>query len=51
MWPNLDEVSFKGRVLLRKSQDSFFLGIHEEEVEMLKDQDEEFLKYVHVVPI
>ena len=35
----------------RKRYDADFLGIHEEEVEFLRGQDEDYLRSVHIVPI
>ena len=35
----------------RRNYDADFLGIHEEEAELLRQKDEEFLRRVHIVPI
>ena len=52
LWPNLAEFSFEGKTnFLERNCDADFCGINEQEVELLRRMDEEYLKAVHIVPI
>lgn len=58
-WPRLVELEFSGVSLSPWSTlnppipnyDADFLGIHEEEAELLRREDDDFLRNVHIVPI
>ena len=52
LWPALEtlEISGNGNTL-RRSYDADICGINAEEVELLWEKDEEYLKAVHIVPI
>ena len=52
LWPNLEELNIKGaKMTLRKNYDAEFCGINEEEAELLRKMDDEYLRNVHLVPI
>ena len=52
LWPGLEELKVEGvSETLRQNYDAEFCGIFEEEAELLRAQDEEFLRTVQIVPI
>ena len=52
LWPKLEIVKIKaGRVHLYGYYDADFCGIHEEEANHLREQEDQFLRLVHIVPI
>ena len=52
VWSNLQELNISGPGgVLRQNFDAEFCGINEEEAELLRDMDDEFLKRVQIVPI
>ena len=51
-WPNLQVFDVtEGIAALKRNFDADFLGLNPEEVEFLREQDDEYLRRVHVVPI
>ena len=58
-WPGLDNLDFSvmndrlARILdpTRPNYDAEFLGVHEDEVMLLRGQDEGYLRNVHIVPV
>ena len=51
LWPDLEELLITGdHNHLVRSYDSDFCGINDEEAELLRGKDEEFLEAVHIVP-
>ena len=52
LWPGLKELIIRGEDnCLKRSYDADFCGIHAEEVELLMEKDDNYLKAVHIVPI
>ena len=52
MYPALEELKIKGKAdKLNSNYDAQFCGIFEEEAEMLREKDEEYLRTVNIVPI
>ena len=51
-WPNLQELKVRGTCgTLEQNYDAEFCGIHEEEAELLRGMDDEYLRNVQIVPI
>ena len=52
LWPTLEELKFSGtESILRQNYDAEFCGISEQEAELLRGMDEEYLRSVQIVPI
>ena len=52
LWPNLEQLKLSVTwITVRKNYDAEFCGIHKEEVELLREMDDEFLRTVQIVPI
>ena len=52
LWPNLEDLKVKGdQLTLVQNYDADFCGIHQEEVELLREMDEGSLGSVQTVPI
>ena len=50
-WPDLEELNIHGAYnFLGRNYDADFCGVHEEEAEMLRTADDDYLKAVHIVP-
>ena len=52
LWPQLEVVKIKGSGCFpERNYDADFCGIYEEEASYLREQGEQFLDVVHIVPI
>ena len=50
-WPGLEEFKITGPVTcLNRNYDTYFCGISAAEVALLKEQDDDYLKKVQIVP-
>ena len=52
VWPDLEELNIHGRDnFLGQNYDADFCGVYEDEAELLRTKDEDYLRAVHIVPV